>query len=248
MSITLETKVWEGDWELVLSTNRLKNIQERCMHTFTYRTIFINNVSNIDKVKKAADKLVDKNIIDNYYVVQDFCNEALEHFHLTEKDFGKGYYYSIAELVSIYLCKTKYLLHFSSDVIPEKNLPTTWVNDLLNTLKINPKVKVANLTWDRKYKEAEKESISKDGNFFYGYGFSDQMYLIRTDDFITPIYSEKNDASARYPAYGGELFEKRVDAWMRNHKHLRATYSQGSYSHKNFTKNTLIKKIQILIN
>jgi len=56
--------------------------------------------------------------------------------------------------------------------------------------------------------------------------------MVRTADFRQPIYSEQNAASSRYPGYGGELFEKRVDSWMRNHGHLRATYRHGAYEHE----------------
>jgi hypothetical protein len=65
-----------------------------------------------------------------------------------------------------------------------------------------------------------------------GFGFSDQCFLVRTADFRAPIYNELNDLSARYPGYGGELFEKRVDAWMRNHGFLRATFKHGTYLHE----------------
>jgi hypothetical protein len=74
------------------------------------------------------------------------------------------------------------------------------------------------------------------------------MYLVRTVDFRVLIYEEINDASERYPKYGGELFEKRVDSWMRNHGNIRATSKQASYLHQNFTKNDLLKKIAIAIN
>jgi hypothetical protein len=74
------------------------------------------------------------------------------------------------------------------------------------------------------------------------------MYLVRTEDFRASIYEESHEASERYPHYGGELFEKRVDSWMRNNHHLRATHRHGSYLHQNFTKNPLAKRIAIFLN
>jgi hypothetical protein len=108
-------------------------------------------------------------------------------------------------------------------------------------------VKVFNLTWNHRFHEAKNESLKEDDQFYYGYGFSDQMYLVRTADFRAPIYEEINDASERYPKYGGELFEKRVDSWMRNNGNIRATSKQTSYIHKNFTKSYLLKKIRTMI-
>ncbi len=247
MSITLETKVWENDWELVLKTSRLRDLVSRCNHSFDQRILYINNVKNPSIVEAHAQKLVNEGVIDQFVHVHEHAQEALDFFHLSKEKLGKGYYYSIAELVSIYLTKTKYLLHFSSDAIPEKKISSLWLQEAIELLSAKNDVKVFNLTWDHRFKEAKNESISHDGQFFYGYGFSDQMYLIRTEDFRAPIYEETNEASNRYPKYGGELFEKRVDSWMRNHSHIRASSKKYSYIHKNFPKNYLLKKLNLMI-
>ncbi len=247
MSITLETKVWENDWELVLKTSRLRDLVSRCNHSFDQRILYINNVKNPSIVEAHAQRLINEGVIDQFVHVHEHAQEALDFFQLSKEKLGKGYYYSIAELVSIYLTKTKYLLHFSSDAIPEKNITSPWLQDAIELLSANNNVKVFNLTWDHRFKEAKNESISHDGQFFYGYGFSDQMYLIRTEDFRAPIYEETNEASNRYPKYGGELFEKRVDSWMRNHSHIRASSKKYSYIHKNFPKNYLLKKLNLMI-
>lgn len=246
--VTLETKVWENDWELVLKTSRLKDLVNRCNYTFERKILYINNVKNPLEVEKHAKHLINLGVIDKFVHVEQHSEEALNFFNLSKEKLGKGYYYSISELVSLYLTDTKYLLHFSSDAIPQKKLNSNWLNQGVKLLETKPQIKVFNLTWDKKYKEAKKESLAEDANFYYGYGFSDQMYLVRTADFRAPIYEEFNESSKRYPLYGGELFEKRVDSWMRNHEHLRATYKHGSYLHQNFNKNKLIKKIAIAAN
>ncbi len=247
MTITLETKVWENDWELILKTSRLKELVNRCKHQFDKKILYINNVKNPLQVEEYAQKLIKQNVIDQFIHVHEHADAALEFFNLSKEKLGKGYYYSIAELVSIYLTETSYILHFSGDSIPEKTIPPNWLNQGLKVLQENHQVKVFNLAWDKKYKEAQNESISEDSSFYLGYGFSDQMYLIRTADFKAAIYEEVNAASDRYPCYGGELFEKRVDSWMRNHQFLRATFKHGSYLHQNFTKNPLTKKIALLL-
>jgi hypothetical protein len=63
------------------------------------------------------------------------------------------------------------------------------------------------------------------------------VYLVRTSDFKERIYNENNSLSERYPKYGGELFEKRVDAYMRNHDKYRITHNGISYISSNFPKN-----------
>jgi hypothetical protein len=73
------------------------------------------------------------------------------------------------------------------------------------------------------------------------------MYLVKTADFKAPIYNETHPESERYPEYGGELFEKRVDSWMRRHDYQRLTFKHGSYIHKNFPKNRLKRKMRLLL-
>lgn len=248
MTITFETKVWENDWELILKTSRLKDLVERCKHPLDQKILYINNVKNPLEVERHAQKWMDEGVIDQFVHVHEHAQAALDFFNLSKEKLGKGYYYSIAELVSIYLCKTKYLLHFSSDAIPEKNIKSNWLQLGIELLEKNPEIKVFNLTWNKKYLEAKNEAFKQDANFYYGFGFSDQMYLVRTEDFRAPIYEEFHEASQRYPQYGGELFEKRVDSWMRNHHGVRATYCHASYLHQNFSKHDLIKKIAVLIN
>lgn len=248
MTITFETKVWENDWEIMLKTHRIKQMIGRCHHPFDEKILYINNVSDLDAVKRAADHLVKQEIISKYIVVSEYAEEALEFFSLSREKLGKGYYYSTAELVSIYLANTKYLLHFAGDSIIAPRAPKDWLTVGLNTLDSNPKIKVFNLIWNKKYKEAKKESEFEDQNNFYGNGFSDQMYLIRTADFKEAIYEHYHPDAVRYPIYGGELFEKRVYSWLRHHNYLRATYKHGSYLHQNFTNTPWKKKMSIFFN
>jgi hypothetical protein len=230
--VTFETKCYEKDWNVLLLTNRLMNMISYNSFPFKEKILYINNVNDPVLVSEYAEKLVNQGIITSYVVVDDYANEALDYFGIMKESFRGGYYYSIAELVSIYLCKTEYLVHFSSDSILAK--PFDWVTPAILKMNSNPSVKVANPVWNHSYDFARSESFAEDENFYYGYGFSDQCYLIKTSDFKANIYHEKNQASERYPHYGGELFEKRVDAFMRNRHFHRITYNKGSYIHQNF--------------
>ena len=234
-SVTLETKCWERDWEKLLCTDRLKHLADRSAYPFVKRLLMINNVADLGRVVSLAQAAVADGRITDYVVVQEHAAAALDFFDLTAADLGRGYVYSIAELVSIYLCETDYLLHFAGDCLPRKR--SGWVAKAIDVLAADPRVRVANLSWDTpdcpsENTPAREASFGRRGDFFLGYGFSDQCYLIRTRDFRSRIYGESNAASDRYPLYGGELFEKRVDAWMRNHDFLRATYIHAVYDHE----------------
>ena len=228
-AVTLETKCWERDWKQLLTTNHLELLAERNAFDFSRRVLMINNVENYDAVIRHARGAVGRGWITDFVVVRDYIDEALRFFDVTRESLGRGYVYSAAELVSIYTCSTPFLLHFAGDCLPATRVE--WIPQALALLERDARVKVANLTWDGKYDEARAESTEESDDFFIGSGFSDQCWLVRVADFRAPIYNERHPASARYPDYGGELFEKRVDAWMRCGGHLRATFKHGSYTH-----------------
>ena len=51
-SVTFETKVYENDWEYILKGNYLKKIISNNNYNFDRRIVLINNVRNVEKVKK----------------------------------------------------------------------------------------------------------------------------------------------------------------------------------------------------
>src|SRR5574344_2438379 len=94
----------------------------------------------------------------------------------------------------------------------------------------------------------KRESFEFDGQYGLSYGFSDQCYLIRVDEFKRRIYNFKNEASERYPKYGGELFEKRVDAYLRDNRRLRAIDFKANYISLNIKNIEEYKKSQMKFN
>jgi len=236
MAVTFETKVWEKDWDLIMKTPFLRRTIKRCGDLISKRVLYINNVKNVQKVIQAANQMVTNGTIDSWILVEDHAAQALTYFNLSKEKLGVGYYYSIAELVSIYLCDTKYILHFSGDATVLKGASHDWLAQGIKVLEDNPRVVVFNLAWTKEFQSMREEAESEDENCFYGYGFSDQMYLIRTADFRQKIYEYFNAASERYPKFAGELFEKRVDSWMRENQLLRATFKHGNYLHENFPR------------
>ena len=231
MSITFETKCWQNDYELMLKMGWLEKMIARNNHSFDARQLIVNNVNNRVEVERLVNKKIKKGVLTHYYFVEDYENEVLKHFNLTKADLGKGYVYSISELTGIYMAQTEYLVHFASDSIPSHNI--NWIPQAIQMFESNALLKVANLTWNYKYEEAKAESFAENQSFYFGFGFSDQCYLIKPKDFNQKIYHYAHSLSERYPKYGGELFEKKIDAWMRNNKYMRATYKHGSYTHKN---------------
>lgn len=244
-TITFETKCYENDWKFILLTPYLDRMISRCQTDFTHRQLIINNVRDLSLVRRHADEKVRQGVIDAYYVAEDYAREALDFFRIDRDSFGCGYYYSIAELVGLYLSRTAYHLHFSSDAYMEPNAAEPWIAQAIGLMETNPKYVTATPTWNRNFREAKAESTGETDAFYLTQGFSDQCYLVRTDLFRQPIYNEQHPASARYPRYGGELFEKRVDSYLRNHDLIRLVHRQVSYFHRNFPKNKWLKTIRM---
>lgn len=233
-SVTFETKCYENDWEYLLCKGYLERMIQNCKYNFKEKVLFINNVNDIEAVKTAANKFVDNKIIDKYYIVEEYADAALKELKIKKKSFEGGYYYSIAELVSIYLCKTDYLLHFSGDSIIDQS-DYNWIGSAITVMESQKNVVIANPVWNGKYEDAKRESINEDADWYYSQGFSDQCYLININAFKKPVYNEYNWGSARwYPEYGGELFEKRVGSYISNHNLFRITSKHISYTHENF--------------
>ncbi|QJX47561.1 hypothetical protein HMJ29_11665 [Hymenobacter taeanensis] len=245
-SVTFETKCYEKDWRFLLREGLLQEMVEKCNFKFDEKVLMINNVNDYIKVSKAADILIGKGVIDKFYIVKDYEKEVLDYFDLAKDDFKGGYYYSIAELTSIYLNSSDYLLHFSSDArVVTQNDTVNWIERGLKLLAHDESVITVNPAWNYKYDEAKYESFSEDEDWFYSYGFSDQCYLIRLSDFKKHIYKEYHADSEKYPAYGGELFEKRIYSYMKNKNLIRATSKHVSYIHENFPKNAFRRFIKL---
>jgi hypothetical protein len=244
--VTFETKVWEKDWRYILKGDYLDKMISRCNYPFTKKILIINNVVDRVQVSKFAKEKVNDGVIDAYYFAEDYADVVLNYFKIDKDSFDGGYYYSIAELVSIYLCDTPFLLHFSSDSLLQKK-HEQWIDKAITIFSSRTDIVVANPTWDFLFHEAQQESISELDDFYVGQGFSDQCYLIRMDVFKNEIYSENNLQSDRYPKYGGCLFEKRVDSFMRNHDLFRITSKDVSYIHRNFPTNRIWSILNIYI-
>ncbi len=229
--VTFETKVYERDWQIILRDDFLASMVARCDYPFSRRVLFVNNVNDVAAVSRQARALVSSQVIDAFYVVDEYASAALSFFDLTRDQLGAGYYYSIQELVGIYVCETPYLLHFSGDAGMANGATGQWISSALDLFAADPSVVVANPVWNGAVDEVRRESIWENHDFCKGFGFSDQCYLIPTSTFRRPIYGYTHPESARYPAHAGELFEKRVDAYMRSHQKYRATATGVSYVH-----------------
>jgi hypothetical protein len=225
-TVTFATAVWEKDWRLILQDTEYLAVKQIGNHCFAFdeRLLIINNVSDLNAVKLAAES---HDAIDRVEVADE---KVLEFFGLKKSDFNEWQYYNaLAPLSAIYHCKTEYLLYLTGDVYLKK--PVDWIEKAIRFME-KKGAKVANLTWNDNYKEAKRESRRSTWNFYVAdQGFSDQMFLVKRSDFAAPIYGEIRSDSNHFPR--GDVFEKRVFSFMKNRGWERITFRRGSYTHEN---------------
>lgn len=235
--VTFETKCWENDYKLMLKTDHLKRMIKNCNYPFVRSQLIINNVNDRIKVNNLASRLKNKGIINDVINSTELSNRVLDFFNIEYDSFNGGYWYSIAELCGIYSCRTKYLLHFSSDsYIPSEYKDVEWIYSAIDVMERNPQYIVANPTWNYRWEGAEKESFDLiENKFFVSCGFSDQCYLINTEAFRKPVYGYDHPDAEMYPQYGGNHFERRVFCFMKMNNKLRLTAKDITYVSKNIT-------------
>ncbi|MEO5758857.1 MAG: hypothetical protein ABIQ51_18555 [Mesorhizobium sp.] len=234
LTVDFEINCYWNDWRIVLGRRYLRVVLDRCAHQFSRRRLIINNVAKRRPVEAAAKAAIARGDLDEYLFVEDHADAALEFFQIDRASLDSGYLYSISELVGIHASTADYLLYYKSDSYPNRR--HQWIGQAIQIMESRSDLVVANLCWNDLFEEARLESFDQAGDFLVGYGFSDQCFLVKMSVFRAAIYNEQNPASERYPAYGGESFEKRADAYMRNHGVKRLTHGSESYTHKNVPK------------
>jgi len=225
--ITFETKCWEQDWEYIIKEGYEEKLAPFYGYKFANKHLIINNVKNLSLVCEEAEKLKSRGVIDNWYVVSNYENETLKFFNIERDSFidkgADGYYYSIAELVSIYVLKTKYLLHFSSDSILKTN-GSDWLSNSIELMETNN-----NLVCVTPYWHNDNSHTGID----YSCRFSDQCFFKKADVFKKPIYNTLDCVDGMFPKHGGNSFERRVYSYLYNNldTQLIATDYNHYYHH-----------------
>jgi hypothetical protein len=241
-TVTFATSCWENDWRFILfdPTYLQTGMIGNNSYDFFKKVLIINNVKDPEKVISQAEKKIKEGVISHYYLAQDFEEEMLSFFKLKREDFKAKenykddwvFFNATGVLTAIYLCSSDYLLYHTGDSFLEKKIE--WIPKAIDLMEKNEDYKVANLTWNNNYSEAKKESNkTKKGFFISSNGFSDQQFLVKTEDFRQAIYNEIREDSDHFPR--GDVFEKRVFSFMKNHGWKRITFRHGSYIHKNIS-------------
>ncbi len=206
MKTLFTSKAWQGDYRRLLAGG-FDRKHSLCKYPFDERWLLLNNIDD-ELDKKTVKELTGADLV---VWAADHADEALDFFGLKKKDLGKAYYYSICELVELYLAKDfDYLCHFASDTLLSK--PYDWITPSIKLMETDPTIITT--------------SPNSEDSMAYGMKnqfFSDQAYIIKVDEWRKPgVFSYLFPDLNEFPSYGGDaLFERRAARYLNNHGKYR---------------------------
>jgi hypothetical protein len=226
--VDLVINAFERNYRTVLAPGFFPKVSSANRFAFSRVVALINNVGDVADARARAVQLISAGELDAYHLVSDRLPDALRITGLRTRDLGRLIHYSDCSLVAVTLEGAPWLLYWDPDIYLEE--PVDWITPVIARLEADPRLMVANPLWEDP--TLESSTIEFDGDFAIGQGFSDQVYLVRREELAAPIYRQRCIASYRYPVSAvGDVFEARVDAWMRHHGRLRLTYLPARYRH-----------------
>lgn len=206
----------------------MRRMAEEHGYPFARRVALINNVSDrADAEGLAAERRRTGDLTD-YWFVEDLLPEALERTGLTISELGPVRPYTDWALAAVCVEGSDFMVHSDADVRLEAK--ADWITPSLALMETDTTIAVANPNWMSD--TVGEETRERRGEFAIGYGFSDQIFLLRRSEFARPIYRDRAPVSLRYPlAARGRIFEQRADSYMRVHRRMRATLTTVRYTH-----------------
>jgi len=236
--ITLNTTIWEGDFDKVLDEKSwFLNYQNELVKE---KTLIINNIKkeSLDRLKEKIAKAQKRQKINIIYV-NEVKEEAKRFFNLDINESTLGYYYTIQYFVSILKCNQPYIFNVSADC--DVFLKDDFFTDSIDALLKDPRAIATTLSWKQNVNvglHEQNEMFKKFGkteplleNFYYSAGFSDQIFLGDVKKLKKINYNIKNKDTDHFPKYGGECFEKRLCSYLLTEHSYRLVYKKYYYIH-----------------
>jgi len=228
--MALVVNTFERTIDKVLTPGFFPGIEHQNRRRFTERILLVNNVEDPVGTRARAQRILDDGEVTSVHFVASHIDDVLVALGLSKVEFGRLLHLTDWAFVAPFVTRSSYMLHWDADVSLAR--PVDWVGAAVELLDTEPAVfcATARPTWWDPRKEL---IVGTRPGFALGYGFSDQMFLVRTDELRQPIYHERCPASARYPtSHICATFEQRLDSYMRRHCCYRAVYLESHFSHE----------------
>jgi hypothetical protein len=221
---------FDRNYKRVLTPGFVTGLAESQQYPFKSITVLVNNVADrTDAEERARRLLVEDSRVTRVSFVADNLMRALRATGLREYHLRRAPHYTDYALVAVTLDGPDWLLYWDADVSLTGS--ADWVSPTLAAMGRDETLVVGNPGFLPEGLP-EREALRIDGPYAIGYGFSDQVFLARRSDLARPIYRKIAPASWRYPMANIEqVFEERIDAWMRRTGRLRVTYLPVTYVH-----------------
>jgi hypothetical protein len=197
-------------------------------------TVLVNNVDNPTATHDRLAALAARGVVDRAVAVAQHLDRACAATGTRPRHFGRYLHWSDAPLVALSLDGPDLVLYWDpgADLVPGS---ADWVGPSSELLLARDDVLVANPRW------ADEATVltevdRRDLPFGLGYGFSDQVFLMRRSRAPRRLrrllpYWLRSPVSARYPFTGATAFELLMDVHMRTSRLLRATHLGAEYRH-----------------
>jgi len=228
--VALVINTFERTIDRVLTPGFFPGIEQQNRHHFAERILLINNVEDPVGARIRAQRILDAGEVTSVHFVASHVDDVLVALGLTKANLGRLLHFSDCALVAPFVTHSSYLLYWDADLSLE--FPVDWVRSGIELLGSEPDVFCATARpewWD----PSKELTVGTRSGFALGYGFSDQMFLVRADELRQPIYHERCPASARYPlSHVSPIFEQRLDSYMRHHCRYRAVYLESLFRHE----------------
>lgn len=228
-SVGLVVNTYERTYRDVLSPGFFPSITAQNRREADEVVALVNNVADRADATARAEALVAAGEISAYAFVADHLPGALGAARLPSRVLRRRPYLLDYGLVMPHVVGTRWLLGWDAETrLP---VPIDWVTPSLRLLTDDPRVFHTSLGWSVAPGEPGPlgEAVDHVGDFALGWGFSDQLFLLRRTDLVGPIWRSFAPAAAVRHAPHPYTFEYRVEAHQRAVRRHRATLTTVRY-------------------
>lgn len=231
MSVGLVVNCYERTVHEVLSPGYFPRIAEENQRPFTEVVALINNVADRAGARALAEALLTRGEITSYAFVADHLDEALRQAGLTSRALRVRPFLLDYGLVMPHVVTTRWLLGWDAETHLIR--PANWIDPAIALLEAEPQIFHASLAWPP-LTDADPgflgEEVSRRGRWSLNWGFSDQLFLVRTADLRRPIFGHWTAAAYTRHAPHPYTFEYRVESYQRWSGRQRATLTDTGYT------------------
>jgi hypothetical protein len=230
-SVDFFVNCYERDYKDTLAPGFMEKVRnEQAGANIRNWIVSVNNVNDLLDARQRAERAVNRREVDRVVFVADHLEEAMRRTGLTAADLGRVRHFTDWCIVQATCTDSDYICHQSADI--RLTRPFNWIDDAVATLEKNPLALVANPYWEWDAEGARREAKYVDGHYFVSTGVCDSFYLAKRKVLDDKIYHEKHEYGNNFNlSWAGEVFEQRLDAYMRNHGLLRITDSRIGVIH-----------------